>query len=106
MKCPTCVAEGTVSRFWQVGDGVVTLGSTEHYWDEAGNFHNHTTKSVVTNYMCSLGHFTQHKGITPCPTCGKQVDPPEIVLPALPPIDWPDKDAIRDAAPLFKKSSP
>lgn len=74
MKCPECEAAGETSEV-RMSQKRTYRGGSDQYWDKDGNFHNHDATTVMTPIHCSRGHTWKHIGVTPCPTCGKQVNP-------------------------------
>lgn len=75
MKCATCEAAGIPSRVVEGKKQILRNDNGVQFFDEQGEFHNHSDFSVRTPFECSEGHQWEHQSAVRCPTCAKIVSP-------------------------------
>ena len=56
MKCPACVEEGKVSRWYPPEWWSSTSMGFSTYYDEEGRYHSHDPNSSWSSASCSNGH--------------------------------------------------
>lgn len=71
--CAECTAKGTHSRVVVAPARLIRGHRAEYY--ENGELHVHDAGYRITHARCEQGHSWEHRGVTPCPTCGAQVAP-------------------------------
>lgn len=68
MKCPECVKENKKSEVYP-SVGSTTSIYCQPFYDEEGNYHDHDSNIITTEYRCSNDHTWQEKTTGSC-WCG------------------------------------
>jgi hypothetical protein len=69
MKCKQCVKEGKKSCVFVEGKSSTCLATSQPFYDEDGNYHNHDRNIMTTFYKCSNDHSWVEKSKPSC-WCG------------------------------------